>query len=230
MFEALIAGAIAGLLWLDRFQLCQIFICRPIVSAPLTGMLLGNLSVGCVVGLMYELMWLRRPPVGGYIAPDSTLPSVSATAIAVPIVANSPLNILSVACLAFFATYPLTIIASRFDGIFRVLLGRLAVLAETAILEEGDKSVIPYMLAGLVLNFISAFFIAFTYTFVMSGAVVRAMQLIPVHFYSTLSIGFYAAMIIGVSDQLASFSKAGQAYLFVFGLILALTLCYLFGL
>lgn len=230
MFEALIAGAIAGLLWLDRFQFCQIFVCRPIVSGPVTGLLLGDLSVGCVIGLMYELMWLRRPPVGGYIAPDSTLPSISATAIAVPIVANSPLSILSVACLAFFATYPLTIIASRFDGIFRVVLGRLAVLAEAAILEEGDKSVIPYMLAGLVLNFTSAFFITFAYTFLMSGAVAQTMQLIPVHFYSTLSIGFYAAIIIGVSDQLAAFTKAGQAYLFIFGLILALTLCYIFGL
>lgn len=230
MFEALIAGIIAGFLWLDRYQFCQIFICRPIVSAPLTGLLLGDLSVGCVVGIMYELMWLRRPPVGGYIAPDSTLPSIAATAMAVPIVETFPLNLLSVSSLAFFVTYPLSVIASRFDGIFRVVLGRLATLAENAMLKDGDKSVVPFMLTGLVLNFMCAFFIVFVYTLLMSEVIRWAMESIPAHFHSTLSIGFYAAIILGVSDQLAAFSKPGQALLFAIGLILTITICFVFSL
>ena len=230
MFEAIIAGIIAGFLWLDRYQFCQIFICRPIVCAPLTGILLGDLSVGCVVGLMYELMWLRRPPVGGYIAPDSTLPSIAATAMAAPIVGTVPLNLLSVASLAFFVSYPLSVIASRIDGVFRVVLGKLAIMAETAMLKEGDKSVVPYMLTGLVLNFMCAFFVVFSYSLLMSEVILWTMDIIPAHFHSILSIGFYAAIILGVSDQLTAFSKPGQACLFAIGLVLTITLCYVFNL
>lgn len=229
MFEALLAGTIAGFLWLDRYQLGQILISRPIVAGPLTGLILGDLSTGCLIGMMYELLWLRRPPVGGYIAPDSTLPSVSATAVASSLAGTGALDPLSVAFLAFLATYPLSVIASRFDGIFRVALGRLALLAESAILKEDDKSVVPYILTGLVLGFTCAFFIVSIYVFVTSSLVMWGVGLIPTRLGGLLAIGFYAVIMIGVSDLAVAFSKSIQVALFVTGMVIAISVCYLFS-
>ncbi len=229
LFEALISGLLAGFFWLDRYQLFQLLVSRPIVCAPITGLILGDLGAGCSIGLMYELLWLRRPPVGGYIAPDATLASISATAIAILLLQRLPMNLLSAACLSFFATYPLTIIASRIDGLFRLVLGRIALIAETTLLEHGDRAIAPHIAAGLILGFLNAFFLVTIYVILGFHTLWRLMDFIPQDYYLFFSIGFYAVIITGISDLISGFSKSIQIRIFVLGLIVAVLLCYVFS-
>jgi PTS system mannose-specific IIC component len=79
--DILLAGLVALVTGLDRTALLQIMISRPIVAAPLTGLVLGNLQVGLSVGLMTELLWLARIPVGAAIPPDDTQVAVGATTL-----------------------------------------------------------------------------------------------------------------------------------------------------
>ncbi len=229
MFETLLAGVIAGFLWLDRYQLFQLMLSRPIVAGPITGFILGDFSAGCSVGIVYELLWLRRPPVGGYIAPDTTLASISATCIAIRLIGAFTMDVQAATTLSFFVTYPVTIISSRFDGLFRIILGKFAVLAEKAILNENDKSVLTYITSGLVLGFISAFFIVTTYVTAGFHLVSWGLDFFPSDYYQILNIGFYAVIILGISDMIGSFNNRLQRGAFAVGLVLAASLCIIFS-
>lgn len=87
----LLGASVAVISGLDRTAFPQIMISRPIVVGPLTGWLLGNPSAGLQVGLLVELLWLGRLPVGAAIPPDDTQVTVGATALAIGMGGGSPL-------------------------------------------------------------------------------------------------------------------------------------------
>ncbi|WP_020676482.1 PTS sugar transporter subunit IIC [Geopsychrobacter electrodiphilus] len=84
IFTELSIGAVVALICgLDRTAAFQIMISRPIVAAPLVAWLLGDISAGLEIGLMVELLWLARLPVGAAIPPDDTQVSIAGTVLAV---------------------------------------------------------------------------------------------------------------------------------------------------
>jgi PTS system mannose-specific IIC component len=68
-----------GILCLDRVVV-QAMISRPIVAAPLIGLLLGDPYTGLVVGALLELLSIDQLPIGGYIPPNDALVSILITA------------------------------------------------------------------------------------------------------------------------------------------------------
>jgi PTS system mannose-specific IIC component len=64
---------------LDRVAVGQFLLSRPLVAAPLTGLLLGDPLVGLQIGVLIELLWLGRLPVGAAVPPDDTQVAIAAT-------------------------------------------------------------------------------------------------------------------------------------------------------
>jgi PTS system mannose-specific IIC component len=81
--EYLFAGGISLLAGIDRTAAMQFMVSRPIVAAPVTGLVLGEPLVGLQVGVLIELLWLGRLPVGAAIPPDDTQIAVGGTALAI---------------------------------------------------------------------------------------------------------------------------------------------------
>ena len=79
----LLGAGMAVLLGLDRTAALQIMISRPLVAGPLVGLLLGDALTGLTVGMLLELLWLCRMPVGASIPHDDTQITVSATTLAI---------------------------------------------------------------------------------------------------------------------------------------------------
>jgi PTS system mannose-specific IIC component len=80
MMLKLIAVSLAGgVLCLDRVVL-QAMISRPIVAAPLIGLILGDPYTGLITGAFIELLWIDRLPIGSYIAPNDTVAAILITA------------------------------------------------------------------------------------------------------------------------------------------------------
>lgn len=76
------AGALVALLGgLDRMPVGQFMICRPLVCAPLAGWVVGQIEAGLTVGILTELLWLGRLPVGATVPPDDTQASVGAVVL-----------------------------------------------------------------------------------------------------------------------------------------------------
>lgn len=83
VFQLLIGGMVALICGLDRVAILQILVSRPIVAAPLAGLLLGEPLTGLQIGVMVELLWLARLPVGAAVPPDDTQVAVAATVLSI---------------------------------------------------------------------------------------------------------------------------------------------------
>ncbi len=80
MILKLVAVSIAGgILCLDRIVL-QAMISRPVVAAPLIGLILGDPYTGLIAGAFIELFWIDRLPIGAYIPPNDTVVAILITA------------------------------------------------------------------------------------------------------------------------------------------------------
>ncbi len=84
MLGALTIGAMVSLICgLDRVAILQVMVSRPIVAAPMTAFLLGEPLVGLQIGVMVELLWLARLPVGAAVPPDDTQVAIGSSALAI---------------------------------------------------------------------------------------------------------------------------------------------------
>lgn len=133
----LLAGAVALGTGLDRTAALQSMISRPIVAAPLTGWMLGDAAVGLQIGLLVELLWLGRLPVGAAIPPDDTQVAVGSTVLVLSLADRVALNGLPLLLLCVLVAMPLGKVGQLFDRLARHRNGRLLGLAETA-LAAGD--------------------------------------------------------------------------------------------
>jgi PTS system mannose-specific IIC component len=79
ILNIIIVSAAGGILCLDRVVL-QAMISRPIVAAPVIGLILGDPYTGLIVGAFLELFWIDRLPIGAYFPPDDTIAAILITA------------------------------------------------------------------------------------------------------------------------------------------------------
>ncbi|UCF31650.1 MAG: PTS sugar transporter subunit IIC [bacterium] len=75
-----VTGFLGGLLSLDRTAFGQFLLSRPLVSASLTGAILGCPYQGAFVGVSLELLFLSSLPVGSFIPHHPLYPSLVAVA------------------------------------------------------------------------------------------------------------------------------------------------------
>jgi PTS system mannose-specific IIC component len=147
--DVLTAAGVAVLAGLDRTAAFQVMISRPIVAAPLTGWLLGAPLVGLQVGVLVELLWLGRLPIGAAIPPDDTQVAVASTFLAISLGPLLHLSGLPFTVLCTLIAMPLGTIGQVFDRLARHWNGKL--LKMTAVsLERGEvEGVERYHLWGL---------------------------------------------------------------------------------
>ncbi len=215
--EALLAGAVGSLLWLDRFQLFQVQISRPLVSAPLVGWILGDLSAGLASGLLFEMLWLRRPPVGGYIPPDSTLASIATAAVSAVVRAHSGLPLTATVFFSFLFMLPVAHLGKKLDGFLRVGLGVLALRAEAVQRRDPERGIYIYGLTALALGFSCA--LAALFSVIVLGTVImqELARFIPPLYIKACAYGFYVVPLVGVADMMAGPQQARYVLLFVLG-------------
>ena len=80
--KIILISFVGGLLCLDRVFI-QTMISRPIVIAPIIGIILGNPYAGLIIGAILELFWIDRIPVGIYIPPNDSIAAALAASIAI---------------------------------------------------------------------------------------------------------------------------------------------------
>jgi len=117
--DCTLAAVIAVFCGLDRIAVSQFMISRPIVAGPLTGIFLGEPLLGLHIGMLIELLWLGRIPVGATIPPDDTQVAVGGTFLATYMAASTnypePVNI----AIALLVALPLAKSGQLFDHMAR---------------------------------------------------------------------------------------------------------------
>lgn len=81
MVQAILIGLVAAL-GVFGDQLGSLYINRPIVLAPLVGIILGQVEQSIIIGASLELFFMGAVSVGAYIPPDTIVGGVLATAFA----------------------------------------------------------------------------------------------------------------------------------------------------
>ena len=80
--QIILVSLIGALLCMDRIVI-QMMVSRPIVIAPLLGLVFGNLYAGLIIGAILELFWIDRVPIGIYIPPNDSIAAVLAVSFAI---------------------------------------------------------------------------------------------------------------------------------------------------
>ncbi len=131
----LVAGLWGGLLALERRAFLQAMVSRPLAAATGAGLLLGDLSSGAAVGLVFELLYLGTASLGTAQPEYETLPAVAAAVLAATLDAalGNP-GTPAVWALAVLLTLPLGRVGRWVEGALdlraRRYLGRARVSSE----------------------------------------------------------------------------------------------------
>lgn len=226
--EAFTASLAGGLLWLDRFQFPQIMISRPICSAPIIGLLLGDLEIGLAVGVLFEMLWLRRLPVGGYIPPDITFAAIACTAIAALMRQTVWVELTSAAMLCFLGTLPLCVVGAKIDEALRSYLTRLASKAEDIPAPSSSspgREIAKGLFCGLTFGFAGLFPI------IVCGStiVTELAPHVPKRLLTALGQAYFVIPLVGIMDLLVGVQDRKGYILFLAGFLTMLVIGFATG-
>ncbi|SES84335.1 PTS sugar transporter subunit IIC [Anaerobranca gottschalkii] len=213
-----LAALISAITYIDATAVGQTMISRPIVSAPIIGLILGDLQTGILVGVLLELLWVGTLPVGATVPPESTFAAVNTVAIAI----LTGFTDVSSLILIFIFLIPFLYIASFFEDKIRGKNNKLTIIAEKLI-EEGklDKLVRLHFL-GLSRFFSKTFIISLIAVTIGYYIIPPVYQDLPQSFYNTLEIGGKILPILGVAVVIDLLINKRNLYFLFLGLLLGL--------
>src|SRR5512143_2507635 len=162
-WRILVMAVLGGLCYLDRTAAFQIMLHRPLVVASLTGAVFGNFAAGAQVGVVLELLYIARLPVGASIPPDDTGAALFGGAAAATGASSIGLDPGSF-CAILLLTVPCAEFGKFVDRSVRRINGRIAHLALESV-DRGDAMAVENgLLAGLTLFALSGMVLALLFS------------------------------------------------------------------
>jgi PTS system mannose-specific IIC component len=228
MVFSLSLGALVSLICgLDRVAILQVMISRPIVAAPLVALLLGEPLVGLQIGVMVELLWLARLPVGAAVPPDDTQVAIATSVLTVIFERALNTSGIELILLCLLIATPLGKVGQYFDHYARQYNVSLATRVDTA-LDQGALTRAEFLhLRGLVSFTLAALG---TYAVIMAGGLVAVPLLWPLiqksFGYSTAWVEL-ALPLIGVAVVLGTINVSRAITLFCASFCMAFLLMWL---
>lgn len=212
--DYLLAGLVSMMTGLDRVALIQIMISRPLVAASLTGWVLGNPLVGMEVGMLLELLWLGRLPVGAAIPPDDTQVAVGATVLALSMGQLLALHGMPLVILSVLIAIPLGKFGQVFDRLARHVNGRLAVSGHDALMNGNLCDMERCHLLGLVSFAVAS--LATVSVIVLAGSFIL-YAVAPLLIGAVLKAGLslqYSLVLVGAASLLGTINVNRSISLF----------------
>lgn len=180
---------------------------RPLPICAVTGLIMGDLALGLLIGATLEIMWMGIGNVGAYAAPDIVTGSAIATALAI----TSGGGLSAAVALAV----PTSLLSQQLLVLFRIINCSLNAWA-MRMAEKGDlnKTLLLY-----VPSFIMIFCIRAIPTFLAvqfgSGIIERAVEALPDAIMSGLSAAGGILPAVGISLLMLMMLKSGKMWVFL---------------
>lgn len=214
MISALLVACWAGICAIDDIgtQILR----RPLLIAPVVGLIMGDLQTSLYIGATLEVMWMGIGNVGAYSAPDI----ISGTAIGTALGISSGGTATAVAL-----AVPTSLLAQQLLILYRSTITYLNPIADR-IAETGDFSkvfrinYVPMLIAFLVRavpTFLAIYFGA--------GAIDTAVEALPDAIMDGLSVAGAIIPSVGIGLLMLMMIKKGELWMFlVVGFTLAVYL------
>lgn len=218
--EIILVSVTGGVIALDRTALFQIMISRPIVAAPLIGVVLGDPLTGIKAGLVTELLWIGQLPLGASIPPDETMASILVSAMSIwgkHFVGGS--SEVSVA-LAIILITPVAILTQRMDHFIRNKNIASAHAADKALNELNFRGVEKACTQGIKRFFLGYSLMIFVVLTVGATAIPLIYPLVSGPFLTGLNRFYYVLPVIGIVSLLSSAKTKRSSPVFIISFLL----------
>ncbi len=216
---ALKIAAVGSLLNLDRTAWGQFMISRPIITAPLIGLVCGNAVIGLFIGALIELLWINELPVGAAIPSDDTLCAVIVSGVVVTLAATLNLNkatdIGALTFLVLATMVPLASQARKIDTLVRSYNETILVDMETRLLLGSPGQAVSLHLKGLLHFLVCNFVTILVASMFMLLAVSFFYSLIPASIRSVMDGLLIIFPLVGIAAVLSGIHKKNILFLFI---------------
>ena len=194
-----------GLICLDRIY-AQTLVSRPIVVGSLTGLLLGDLGTGVMIGALLELLWIDRAPIGTMVPPNdtvSTLLIVSCCILGGQNLVVAPLDHRLVA-VATLLLLPTAILGQALDW-FLCRRNEDLVVRALSCAEQGDIAGVERQhLLALIRTFLVTTCLILVLLCVGYHVLIRVYPLIPARMLTALGYVYYLIPLTGIAAALVT--------------------------
>lgn len=197
--EIILASFCGGLLCLDRVFI-QAMISRPVIIAPVIGLLLHNPYAGLVIGAFVELIWLDRIPIGTYIPPNDSITAVVATSTAV--IAGQKLGGISppeLIALSILIAIPCGILAKQMDILIIKSNDTLSDQALAEAKKNNIRGIEQKIHLGLIKVFLFDVFYILAILAIFIPSVIWLYPKLNATVISTLSFTYYFLPLLGIA-------------------------------
>ncbi len=211
--QILLISFCGGLFCLDRVFI-QAMISRPVIIAPLAGLLLNNIYAGLIIGAFIELIWIDRVPIGTYVPPNDSIAAVVATAVAV--IAGQKVGGVfpQLIALSILIAIPFGILAKYMDT---YIIKTNEAMSDRA-LEEAKKNQISKIenkvFWGLAKVFLFTSFYLFFAQIIVVPLVIWIYPILPEKIMTTLLFANYFLPLLGIAVAINTFKLRGAIPVF----------------
>ena len=168
--QAVLLGLLGAYCHLD-WAVGSLYLNRPIVLAPLVGLIFGDLQTGLLLGATLEALFLGSVTIGTYIAPDAGISSILATAVAL----SSGLDTEAALLLAV----PIAVLATSLQNVLWALFSFTSKIADNYAAKANEKGVYMIMWFEGFLNALLKFLMVFLAWMYGSDSVAAIVGKIP---------------------------------------------------
>ncbi len=208
-----IISLLGSLLCLDRV-LIQAMISRPIIIAPILGLILGNPYGGLIIGAILELFWIDRIPIGIYITPNDSVAAAFAAALA--ILSGQVLGAVSkeLIALSVMLAIPFGIVAKRIDVKMMSSNNVLSDEALEAAKARNIREIERKTWVALGKLFLSYLVLLFVLLIVFTPLVIWSYPKLPLPIRNMLSMTYYFLPLLGIAVAINTIKLRGAIPIF----------------
>jgi fructoselysine and glucoselysine-specific PTS system IIC component len=171
------------------YQFGTLYSFRPIVVAPVVGLLLGNVQIGLALGASLELLFLGSVSIGAYIPPDANSAGILCTAYAILLGLDAET--------AVGLAMPIGSIMVALSNLFSPVTNGLSGLAPKYAAAGQDKKIVAlHWLIALVYTPVK-FVVIFAAVYFGSDAVAWVLDVVPAYVLTGFSIAANMLPVLG---------------------------------
>ncbi len=216
---------VCGFLYLDRVSAFQMMIHRPLVVSVIAGLLFGRITECATLGVLLEMLWISKLPVGAAVPPDDTGAAIFGS---FALIVLSSLRSVGFADVAFVGALSVLIgeLGKEGDLIVRRMNSKIARYGVDAV-NRGDldsisscvhASLILWILGGLLLStlWVSIAFATGKYAIpLMPERLISIFQIMYLVIPATGAVSVYQHCKVGKRGTVFHLALASGAFVFV---------------
>jgi len=189
-------------------------ISRPIIIAPVIGIILGNPYAGLIIGAILELFWIDRIPIGIYIPPNDSIAAALAASMA--IMAGQSLGAVTkeLMALSILIAIPFGMVAKKID----VKIVESNNLLSDQALEAAKKLDIRAIERKTYLGLarVSVFYVVllFMLQLILIPVLIRVYPRLPAEINTVLSLTYWFLPLLGIAVAINTIKLRGAIPVF----------------